>query len=466
MDNANQPFDVDQPLGATERAELEALRRENAELRGRQMEAAGRAPQGGRPGRRAWRWTASVILLVLTAVLALASVTANYLRSELLDTDHYVATVAPLAKNPTIQAEITDQVTRQITSRVNIEGITRQALTAITQSTPRVAPLVTGLAPVIADQATSLIHDTVSRLVMTDQFNDLWIQANRRAHQAMVAVATGETSGAVSVNPSGAVQISTAAIIDRVKQALVQRGVGFAAQIPSTDAQITIFQSPDLIRVQRAVGALEKLAAVLPWLTLACAAGAVFAAPPGSRRRALMFAGLSLSIAMILLALGLLIARSYYLGQIPPDAVSPGAAQTLIDALLVPLRTALRMVFVLGLVVALAAFLSGPSSAARMVRRGFTRGADYVTGKVSPGPARPWQRWLARYRRILEGVIVGIAALLLVFWQYPSAAVVISIAASAVVLLVVVELLARPGVVERQLTSEGIPVEPGPGAGP
>jgi hypothetical protein len=273
-------------------------------------------------------------------------------------------------------------------------------------------------------------------------------------------VVTGETNGAVSVNQNGAVQISTAAVIARVKDALQQRGVGFAQQIPSVDAQITVFQSPDLVRVQRAVSALEKAGTVLPWLALACAAAAVFSAPPGGRRRAVIFVGLTFSIAMFLLALGVLIGRSYYLGQIPPDTVSPGAAQTLIDTLLVPLRTALRVVFVLGLVIALAAFLSGPSGAARMVRRGFTTGADYVTGKVSPGPARPWQRWLARFRRILEAAIVAIAALILIFWQYPTAAVVIWLAVSAVLLVVIVELLARPGVVERQAVPERIPAAP------
>src|SRR3954447_14582864 len=85
MDNVNQPLDVNQPLGAAERAELEALRRENAQLRRTQLETPAATPEGGHGAPRALRWTASVILLVLTAVLALASVTANYLRSELLD---------------------------------------------------------------------------------------------------------------------------------------------------------------------------------------------------------------------------------------------------------------------------------------------------------------------------------------------------------------------------------------------
>src|SRR3954462_11367616 len=84
MDNVNQPLDVNQPLGnqplgPAERAELEALRRENAQLRRGQLETAARTPQDRHGASRALRWAASVVLLVLTAVLAITSVTANYL---------------------------------------------------------------------------------------------------------------------------------------------------------------------------------------------------------------------------------------------------------------------------------------------------------------------------------------------------------------------------------------------------
>src|SRR4051794_35080264 len=70
MDNVNPPLDVNEPLGAVERAELEALRRENAQLRRGQLETAARAPDTGHGAPRALRWAASVVLLVLTAVLA------------------------------------------------------------------------------------------------------------------------------------------------------------------------------------------------------------------------------------------------------------------------------------------------------------------------------------------------------------------------------------------------------------
>ena len=149
---------------------------------------------------------------------------------------------------------------------------------------------------------------------------------------------------------------------------------------------------------------------------------------------------------MALLALGLVIGRTVLLNSIPPDSVSPAAAQSLVETLLVPLRTSVRLVFVVGLLIALAAFLGGHSRPAEYVRHGLASAGDYINGKVGAGEAKPWQRWLARYRRILEAVVVGIAVLVLIFWQDPTAAVAIWTAVLAGVAVLVVELLCRPAV--------------------
>src|SRR4029077_1976699 len=118
----------------------------------------------------ALRWTASGLLIVLVAVLLLNSLLARFTRSEILDTDRYVATVAPLGSDPAIQDEITDQVTRQIFTRLDVEKITQEALTALAENAPRVPPQVVGLAPVIAGQAEGFIRDTVHSLVTSDKF--------------------------------------------------------------------------------------------------------------------------------------------------------------------------------------------------------------------------------------------------------------------------------------------------------
>ncbi|QDQ89513.1 hypothetical protein FND50_01120 [Rhodococcus sp. WB9] len=441
------------PLDKDERTELLRLREEVATLRGQAAGAAAGVPTEpvARPPRNGLRWTAVTILLVLVAVLALASVTARFTRSQILDTDRYVSTVAPLGANPALQADITNQITDEIFTRVDVEGLTKDALEALTDvsnlaaNAPRLDAAVVGLAPVITSQAKNFVHDTVSSLVQSQQFEDLWIQANRSAHNALVAVMTGNYGlSSVEVDQSGTVSISLGTVIDNVKAALTERGFAFADKIPAVDKQFVLFQSPELVKAQRAVNALDKASAILPWLGIACAAAAVAVAPSGRRLRALSLAGLSIALGMLVLAIGILVGRAIYLDSVPPDVLSPDAAAAVIDTVLVPLRTSLRAVAVLGLVIAIGAFLIGGSSSATAVRRGYGQALDFARKSGAGRPPNEVERWAYQLRIPLRCTIIGVAALLLMFWRYPTGLVVLWIVFIALLVLAALELLIRP----------------------
>jgi hypothetical protein len=307
--------------------------------------------------------------------------------------------------------------------------------------------VITGLAPAIAEQTRTLIHTAVTRFVASPQFQDLWTQVNRVAHQGIVNLATGNTGGTVSIDESGTVTISTKEIIARVKTLLVEQGVDIATRIPEVDAQITLLQSPELVRATDAIRTLDRTAPILAWMTALSAIGAIAVAPRGWRRRTTSRLGLGIAVAMAVLALGLAIGLNIFLSTIPSATVSPAAAESLVETLVAPLRTAVRFVFVVGLLIAVAAFLSGHSRPAERVRQSLAGAGDYLTGKVGAGQARPWQHWLARYRRILEAAILGVAVLVLILWQYPTAAVAIWTAVLAGLAILLVELLCRPAVV-------------------
>ena len=435
-------------LYSDERAELERLRAEVAELRAK-SEGPPTVEAAPRPERHAWRWVAVALLLVLAGLFTLGSVTTRFVRAEILDTDHYVATVAPIGSDPAVQAQVVDTITTEINSRVDVEGLTTQALTALTDLTPadrpRLDQAVVGLAPVIAGQAENFIRDTVTRFVDSPQFEDLWVAANRQAHTAVVAVVTGETNHqAVVVDPNGTISIALGPIIDQVKQRLSDRGFAFADKIPTVDKQFVLFQSPDIVKAQRLVSNLDKVATVLPWLALAAGAAAIAAAPRGRRMRALMLFGVTIVIAMLILAIGILVGRAVYLDQIPPSVMSAGAATAVFDTVVTPLRTALRAVALLGLVIGVVGFLTGGSRSAGYVRGGIGRGFDAIQHRRKDRPASAFERWAWAARIPLRIAIVTVAALLLMFWRYPTGAVVIWTVVCAVIALVVLEVLIRP----------------------
>lgn len=431
------------PLSADERAELELLRKRVADL---ESSKAAATTVVAERSRSHWvRWTASGILIVLVAVLVVGGLAARFARSQILDTGRYVETVAPLAKDPAIQADITNQVTKQITDRLDIEAATKDALSAITENAPRVPPQVVGLAPVIASQAEGFIRDTVNRLVTSDEFATLWVDANRIAHENVVAVLTGNTKR-VKIDENGTVSIPLGPIIDKVKQRLNDRGFAFADKIPQIDASYTLFQSKDIVKAQRLTRLLDRLATWLPWIAVALAVGAIFTAPRGSRLRAMALVGLAVSIAMVLLGFGLNAARAYYLDDIPTDVLTPDAASAIVDIVTVPLKTMLRAAFAVGIIVALVGFLLGGSRSATAVRHGYSRAIDALRRSGSGREPNQFEVWVAQLRVPLRIAIIAIAVAVLIFWRYPTGLVVLTVAVLAVIALVVVEVLARPAV--------------------
>ncbi|MFE3290137.1 hypothetical protein [Rhodococcus sp. NPDC059234] len=442
------------PLNADERAELVRLRTEVAELRSAEVAPTAERPTppaGGHPGLR---WTATALLLVLVMVLGYASVVARFARSEVLDTDRYVQTVTPLASNPVLQAELANQITDQIMTRVDVEKMTADALGALTELAPRVPPAVVGLAPVIAGQAKSFVHEAASSLVSSSQFETMWVEANRQAHEELVSAATGENTGSVKINEKGEVSVSLAAIIDTVKANLVQRGFSFVDKLPDVNATFVIFESADLVKAQRAVNALNKASAVLPWLTLLAAVAAIWAAPRAGRRRALSLVGAALAVAMALLAVSISIGRAVYLGAIPPDVLSADAAAVLFDTVVQPLRTTLRAVFVVAVLVGIVGYLSGSSASASAIRRGYSRAMDKLRSPQTDREPRSFERVAATFRIPLRVGIIVVAIAALVFWRYPSGTVVVVTILIAVLALLAVELAARPALAHRAATEE------------
>ncbi|MFZ2176144.1 MAG: hypothetical protein WAW17_19310, partial [Rhodococcus sp. (in: high G+C Gram-positive bacteria)] len=331
-----------------------------------------------------------------------------------------------------------------IMTRLDVETLTAEALTALSENAPRVPPAVVGLAPVLADQAQSFVRQTVSSFVASDQFETLWIRANREAHQVLVAVMTGQTRAAVQINDQGTVSIALAPIIDNVRTRLTERGFAFADKIPEIDKSFVLFQSPELVKAQRAVSALDTASTVLPLMALLIAAAAVWAAPKGGRRRAFALVGVSIAVAMALLAVAISIGRAIYLGDIPSDVLSRDAAAVLIDTLVLPLRTAVRAVFLLAVVIAAAGYLTGSSHSAVAVRGAYNKAVSAVRGAHSGRAPYPVETAVATYRTPLRVVIIAIATMTLVFWKYPSGLVVMVTVLITVVALLLVELVARP----------------------
>ena len=122
------------------------------------------------------------------------------------------------------------------------------------------------------------------------------------------------------------------------------------------------------------------------------------------------------------------------------------AAAAAFDILVRFIKTALRTLLVVGLIVAIGAFFAGPSAAAVRTRSAFSSGLGRLRGGgesagLSTGPVGTWTY---THRRVLRIGAVTLAALIFVFWGQPTAAVTIVIAVLLLVVLGLIELIGRP----------------------
>ncbi len=249
---------------------------------------------------------------------------------------------------------------------------------------PRVSSLLSTFGPQISSSVTGFIHSAVHTVITSQVMANAWVQVNTVAHQALVKVLSGQGGGAITTS-NGQIVLNLGPLIAVAKQDLVARGFSLANSIPNVNPTVALFQAKELGRAQAGYRLITDLKIVLPILVLLLLGAGVYVAR--GRRRALIGAGLGLAASMLVLAVGMLIARSIYLSSVPSSGV--------------------------------------PSE-----RRG-----------VSAGPAG---RWTYLHRRILRITAVAVVTLIFVFWGQASGLLVIVLVLVLLLLLGLIELIARP----------------------
>lgn len=425
--------------------EAARLREEVQQLR-QQLDETAPTQTAPTPGDRQgwWRPVVAGILVAIAALLAPVSVVATWARDEIEDTDRYVETVTPLASDPAVQNAIATRIEDEIFSRVDIDALTQDTVDAISQQDlpDRVTVTLQAVSGPLAGAIKSFISDQILAFVQSDRFEQLWINANRDAHKAMVAVLTGEGTDEVDVS-NGAVSINIGTLIGEVKQDLVDRGFDIAKRIPTIEATYTVFQSDDLTKAQDAFRLLDGVATWLPFVGLVLLAAAVMVAR--DRRRALLAVGLAIAGSMLLLGLLLNLFRPIYLDAIPADA-STDAAAAVYDELVGFIRLALRAVLVVALTLAVAMWLLAPRGSGATARRGLSRGISALrSGRARAGlNTGAFGLALARYRTPIRVGIIGCAALIYLLKDHPTGTYALVVVIVTVVVLVIAEVLAAP----------------------
>lgn len=423
-------------LGPDERAELEELRKKVAELR--------TEPVRRRRHRPSWRTPVAILLIAIGCILAPEAVIGVWTANQVSDTSRYVANVEPLIHDPAIQGALTDKISNQINAQIDVPALAKQAATQLNQKgLTRIATLVQNFSGSIASAVQGFIHSTVAKAIASPAMARAWVAVNTIGHQSLVKALSGRGNGTITVS-NDQVVLNLGPLINVAKQNLVSSGLTIAGKIPAVNATFPLFPSKELVKAQSAYRLINDLKIILPILVLLFIAAGVYIAR--GHRRALIGAGLGFAASMLILGITLLIVRSDYLNAIPAATLPTNAAAAAFDILVRFIREALRVLLIVGLVVAAAAFVTGPSTTAVRIRRAFVSAFNWIrrSGETRGLSTGPVGEWTYAHRRALRVSVVGVLALIFVFLGNPSVAEVIWIVVVLVILLGLIELIGRP----------------------
>ncbi len=437
--------------------EVERLRARLAELEA-ERDLAGAPRRDKQRSSLGWA-VGSALLIIVACVLTPLSVASVWASSQLSDTERYVETVAPLAEDPAVQDALANEVTAAVFENLDIKGFTTEALNTLAEQPnvpPRVAALLPALAVPITDGVEGFTRDQVNAFFASPQFVQLWAEANRVAHEQVVRLLEGNQGGAVSAQ-GDQITLNLAPIVAAVQARLVERGFELAANIPKVDRTFVLAESDAITQAQSTYSTLNTLGMWLPIITLVMFAVGVLLAR--DRRRALMKGTLGIAAAMLALGVALTLARMWYVDTTPADILSAQAAGGVFDTLVRFLRTSLRALGVAALVIALAAFLAGPSAAAVRTRATFERGIGSARGGAEQAgwDTGRFGAWIFLHRRALQAGILIVGGLLLMFWTQPTAWVVVWTAVAVVLTFALLEFLGTPPARPGSVLEDGTP---------
>jgi hypothetical protein len=377
----------------------------------------------------------STILIVVASILTPITIVALFVNTQLTNTDRYVQNVAPLSRNPAIQNLVATNISDSLIAAIDEHKYIASLLPE------RAAPLIDPLRTAFE----GFIRTTTLKVVQSDQFSTLWDNANRVAHTQINNVLTGKSTGSVLVTSNGEVSIDVSALVNKVVQALHDRGINVFSRIPivAIGKKIPIFQSKDLYKIRGAVNLFDKIAFLLPFLVFGCYGGAILLAR--DRRRAFLWSAVGFAIGAIALAIGLAVGRTVYLNAISSSEIPHDAAAAVFDTLLRFLHTSVRAAVSLSVVVVLAVFFAGPSRLGAGFRNRVHASVNWLGGESDEagwswlGPIGP----VVRHKGALRATIAVVLFVLLFLWKHPTPMVIFWFGVVALLLLALVEYFGR-----------------------
>ena len=377
------------------------------------------------PPKRRLRRGLVTVLIVLTSLSVVVTTVAWWAHSVVFDTDHYVATVGPLIRDPQVVDALSVKLTDAVMDGLRVQERIESTLQRVPDRLP-VSPEL--LAVPVANGVRNLLQQRFQTFLQRPAVQDLWIRANRFAHDRVVSLLRGESEN--SAIEGNVVYLDLLPVVndllvevedllsdvfnrtidipeatgERAEELIPVLEERFGVDLPDDFGRIPVFESDQLAAAQRAVDIADRLVIVLLVLTIVLMV--VTVALSVRRVRTVMWLGVGS-------ALGLIVARRITfrvqedIVEIARGETNRGAVREVVGSVFGDLRSFTVWLLVLGVVVAIAAYLAGrPPWVGRLLdRRAGVGWRIEATG--------PTTRWLGVHADALKILVAVVGVVLL-----------------------------------------------------
>ena len=311
-------------------------------------------------------------LVGLATLLLLVGSLTVWVKRQALDTDAWVNASGELLANDEIRGQLSIFLVDSLFESTDATGRIAETLPAERR----------GLAPLISGALRDVGIRAADRFLESARAQELWEEANRRAHRNLIAVLEGEEVRGIET-AEGTVVLDLSPIVEGVGDRL-----GVEEQLEPDAGRITILESDQLDAAQTSLKVIKALSSLLVFLVLFLYGLAIYLAV-GHRRRILRASAVSFIVVGILLLVVQRLAGDWVVNSlVEPDAAKDaGWAAWLISTDL------LR-----GIAIALIGY-----------------GIVFLAGALLAGPSRPAtasRRWVAPYFREQAWLVYGVVAVL------------------------------------------------------
>lgn len=293
-------------------------------------------------------------LVVLGSLLAFLSVFAIWIERQALNTDDWVSTSGRLIQNSKIRSALSNYLVDQLYENVDVEKELKEILPGDTKELA--GPAAGGLRQVAGTGAEKVLE--------TGTAQSLWEDANRTAHEQLIAVLENKKEAVETAN--GEVTLNLGSLLTNLAK---QVGIGqsLAEKLPPDAGQIKILKSDELKTAQNIAIAIKGSALILSLLTFLVFALAMYLTK-GGRWVTVLFAGIGLIAAGLLVIVARHIAGGIVIDQlVTQQSVKPAAEEAwgIATSLMVSIATTVILV---GALFVAAGWLASPNRAAKAVR--------------------------------------------------------------------------------------------------